>query len=122
MFTNNGHSIISESKIEQRLNKLIAINHQDLIQSNQDKDLIYLSANSKQIVNKITITKEWSAVRVLSAFIRSAIKSQAHSNPLTEIMFTEAFERATAIDKQFAIDGQPLGIRKLSFPSPLKNH
>lgn len=116
MLGNNGHAIISESKLDQRNVRLTQLYEDSIDATSSDPDLPYLSASSKEIVNKITVLKEWTALRVLSAYVRSAIKSQNQTNSLTEIMFESAYKAAKALDTQFIIDGKPVGIRKKPLP------
>jgi amidase len=54
----------------------------DRINVSLKEDLPYLSATASEIVRKITNDKEWTATRVLEAFIRAALRAQDSVNCL----------------------------------------
>jgi hypothetical protein len=74
-------------------------------------DLPYLSASASQIVNNITSrTPGWTAVRVLQAYIRSALRAHEKTRCLTEVMFQEALRDAAALDEKFEATGEIKGL------------
>ncbi|EGO24971.1 hypothetical protein SERLADRAFT_370184 [Serpula lacrymans var. lacrymans S7.9] len=65
---------------------------------------LYLNANATDIVDRIA-KGEWTASKVLEAYIARAAVAQAATNCLTEVLFEEARKEAWAIDKEFATTG-----------------
>jgi len=85
-------------------------------------DLPYLSQDATGIVSNIISKKEgWTAQSVMEAYIRSAIRAQEASNPLTEILFAEALTEAKAMDARFAQTGEAEGPLH-GVPISLKDH
>jgi Asp-tRNA(Asn)/Glu-tRNA(Gln) amidotransferase A subunit family amidase len=62
---------------------------------------------------------EWTAVRVLQAYMSQAVRAHAKTNCLTEIMFEPALLRATQLDEEFSrsrklvgpLHGVPLSLK-----------
>jgi hypothetical protein len=71
------------------------------------EDLPFLSATASEITANIASKKSgWNATRVLQAYVRSSLRAQEGFNPLTEVMYKEAFEMAAALDKNFVSSKQ----------------
>lgn len=69
-----------------------------------------MSSDAKEIVQKIE-SKRFTATLVLKAFIRAAIKTSKLSNPITEVLFAPALERARELDGSFLKTGKLVGPR-----------
>ena len=71
------------------------------------EDLPFLSATASEITANIASKKSgWNATRVLQAYVRSSLRAHEGFNPLTEVMYKEAFEMAAALDKNFVSSKQ----------------
>lgn len=64
----------------------------------KDDDTTYLSASACLTVEKIR-SREWSALRVMQAYVRSAAEAHDRTNCLTEVMFVRALEDAKKLDE-----------------------
>ncbi|KAI0741898.1 amidase signature enzyme [Daedaleopsis nitida] len=64
----------------------------------------YLRATAPEIVQHIS-QGEWTASRVLEAYIARAILAQELTNCLTEVLFAQARAEARALDEEFACTG-----------------
>ncbi|KAJ9091080.1 hypothetical protein QFC19_009254 [Naganishia cerealis] len=53
--------------------------------------------------------KRWTATRVLQAFVSRALVAQDRTNCLTEVMFEQAYARASSLDAHFAETGNLVG-------------
>lgn len=82
-------------------------------QADLEADLPFLSATATEIAANIASRKPgWTAVRVLSVYVRSATRAQERTNCLTEVLFVQAFERAKGLDKHLAETGRTVGPRE----------
>lgn len=75
-----------------------------------EADLEVLQATAPQIVAGIA-SRKWTATSVLRAYVRSSLRVQEACNPLTEVMYGQAFKQAEALDKEFARTGKLVGLR-----------
>ncbi|EJD07629.1 amidase signature enzyme [Fomitiporia mediterranea MF3/22] len=64
-------------------------------------DSEYLAATAAEIVKHIE-AGEWTALVVVSAYIRQAIRAHEATNCLTEILFEQALDEAKALDTEYA--------------------
>lgn len=64
-----------------------------------ENDSQYISASACEITRKIR-EGEWTALRVMQAFVRSAAEAHRKTNCLTEVMFEEALDAAESMDKE----------------------
>lgn len=62
-----------------------------------DEDLEYLSASAAHIASRVR-SREWTARRVMEAYVRSAVRAHSRTNCLTEIMFVHALDEADRLD------------------------
>ncbi|GAA99315.1 hypothetical protein E5Q_06010 [Mixia osmundae IAM 14324] len=94
----------------------------DGIEVPSKEDAEYLSCTAVEIRDNIVDASKskWTAQRVMSAFIRAAIRSQEHTNCLTEVMFIDALETAKKLDEDFQQDGTVVG-RLHGVPISLKD-
>lgn len=60
-------------------------------------DYQYLTASATQIASRVK-SKEWTARRVMEAYVRSAARAHARTNCLTEVMFVQALDEADRLD------------------------
>lgn len=88
-----------------------------------DDDIQYLSASAAQIASRVR-TREWSARRVMEAYVRSAARAHARTNCLTEIMFVQALDEADRLDDFIKNASQQELDRKLliGVPASIKDH
>ncbi|KAF8661366.1 hypothetical protein AX16_001460 [Volvariella volvacea WC 439] len=61
-----------------------------------------LRATAVEIAKKIE-SEVWTAIQVVDAFIRRAILAHERTNCLTEVLFSQARERAKQLDDEFAV-------------------
>lgn len=76
----------------------------------KEKKLAILNAMAYEIVEKITIAKEWTCLEVVCVYSERALDVHEQVNCLTEIMIKEAIEAAIQKDEQFKRDGKSTGI------------
>lgn len=89
-----------------------------------DEDIEYLSASASHIASQVR-KKEWTARRVMEAFVRSAARAHSRTNCLTEVMFVQALDEADRLDdfikngaSQEELDNKLL----LGVPTSVKDH
>lgn len=88
-----------------------------------EEDVQYLSASASRIASQVR-AKEWTARRVMEAYVRSAARAHSRTNCLTEIMFVQALDEADRLDdfvktaSQEELDSKLL----LGVPSTVKDH
>ena len=92
-------------------------------QSLPQKELIeeITSSTASTIVNKITVTKQWTCAEVVKAFCYKAIQAHKQTNCLTEVFFDEALEMGKYMDAQFQVNGIVCGLLH-GVPISVKNN
>jgi Asp-tRNA(Asn)/Glu-tRNA(Gln) amidotransferase A subunit family amidase len=73
-----------------------------------DEELAITSANVEDLVPKLT-SGEWSATKVVKAFLRRAALAQKLVNCVTEMLPETALKRAAELDEHLAVHGKPVG-------------
>ncbi|OQV06866.1 hypothetical protein CLAIMM_11381 isoform 2 [Cladophialophora immunda] len=73
-----------------------------------DDERQIIQSEADVILEKIK-TKEWTALEVTKAFCKASALAQELTNCLTEVLYTEAIERAKYLDDYLARTGKTLG-------------
>jgi Asp-tRNA(Asn)/Glu-tRNA(Gln) amidotransferase A subunit family amidase len=73
-----------------------------------EEELAITSANVEDLVPRLA-SGEWSASKVLKAFLRRAALAQRLVNCVTEMLSETALERAAELDEHLAVHGKPIG-------------
>lgn len=88
-----------------------------------DEDIEYLSASAFHIASQVR-GRQWTARRVMEAYVRSAARAHSRTNCLTEVMFVQALDEADRLDDFIKNASQEvLGSKLLlGVPTSVKDH
>ncbi|KAF7359415.1 putative amidase PB8B6.03 [Mycena sanguinolenta] len=92
----SGYQVIAEGKQKERDSAISAAPKFDL-----NEHGAFLRATASEIVDRIE-RGEWTASQVVRAYIAQAAVAQKTTNCLTEVLFSQALERARELDVEFA--------------------
>ncbi|KDQ18231.1 hypothetical protein BOTBODRAFT_155367 [Botryobasidium botryosum FD-172 SS1] len=84
----------------------------------EERDLVQLDAT--ELVKRLS-TGQYTAVQVLTAFLKVAFRLQQFTNCLTEVFFGEGLDRAKELDAHFAKYGKVVGPLH-GLPVSIKDH